>query len=133
MVRNFGEDDLLWEFTMDDSVGDELSDVPADYKEKMEKYFRVAFDNLLRPDPLQELRSRLIQLALVLDFAKEYDKLTPAVADSLLHDTTTRPLSPHEEMEITEELGRTIDDGDIDIPTDSGDFEQFLSSLTDKL
>lgn len=134
MRRDFGSDDILWELVEDEEFdGGELSDIPPDYREKVDKYLRVAFDQMFRPDPLQELRAKLIQLALALDFAKEYNNLTPTMAESLLSDTITRSLSLSEEREITEELNKAIDEGEVDAPDDLGDFEQFISSITDKL
>lgn len=132
MRRDFGSDDILWEFVEDEPTeGLEGDDIPPDYKAKVDKYLGLAFKHMFQPDPLQELRTKLIQLALALDFAKEYQNLTPAIAETLLQDDRVRPLSPREEKEITEELNEFMEEEEL--PDDMGDLEQYLSSLADRL
>lgn len=127
MRRDFSSGDVLWEYYTEGTSEDFVDNVPADYREKVEKYLRISFEQLFRPDPLEELRAKLIQLALLLDFARDYENLTPAIADQLLKDNRTVPLSAREESSIQRELEEEV------TPTDEGDLEQFLSNLVDQL
>ncbi|MEM4297101.1 MAG: hypothetical protein QW815_01875 [Nitrososphaerota archaeon] len=132
MRRDFGSDDVIWEFAEGEPAeGLEGDDIPPDYKAKVDKYLGLAFKHMFQPDPLQELKAKLIQLALVLDFAKEYQNLTPAIAETLLQDDRIRPFSPREEKEITGELNEFMEGEEL--PDDMGDLEQYISSLVDKL
>jgi len=122
----FDRDDLMWEYWTDDvsSSFEEEENVPEEFKRKTFAYLSKAFEVYFRPDPLEELRQKLLSLALTLDLMKEWEK-TPV--EELLKEDRSQPLSPREERDIQKELEELVDQ------LGEGDLEQYLLDSDDQL
>jgi len=122
----FDRDDLMWEYWTDDvsSSFEEEENVPEEFRRKTYAYLSKAFEVYFRSDPLEELRRKLLSLALTLDLMKEWEK-TPV--EELLKEDRSQPLSPREEKDIQEELEELVDQ------LGEGDLEQYFLDSDDQL
>jgi len=127
MRRNeLDRDDLVWEYWTEDASGfdEDEGNVPEEFKRKTFAYLSKAFEVYFRPDPMDELKRKLLTLALTLDLMKEWEK-TPV--EELVKEDPSQPLSPREESDIQQELEELIDQ------LSEGDLEQYLLDSEDQL
>ena len=105
MRREFsgGEEDRLFDdyTSWDDSGEDLLSEVPEEFKKAASRYMDAAFQTFLSNySPEDDLRAKLLSLALYLDLVKDWERLTVVDAETALKDRRTLPLTPDEEREL---------------------------------